>query len=409
MPLRVIAAALFAALIVVPLSIGAPSAPQPPIAYVSDGGGALDVWVVDATGNNPHKLTDSTSDNINPSWSPTAKQIAWASTRSGAVNIYVMNADGSGQRALTTDKRRSSASPTWSPNGKLIAFETNREGTWQIYVMNADGSGQRNVSRDSGDDFSHSWAPDSRRIVYQRTTPKGSQLVITDVLKPSPRVLPTPRPAADPAWSPNGKLIAFDAFVNRNYDIWVTDPTGKLRRRLTTSPAEDTEPTFSPDSRDVAFTSTRDDNYELYSTDVFGRRQVNLTKTNGASELDPDWAPATPPAAAARSLQLNPPNAGWSCTKPSSSGGGVIVGTSGNDTLCGTASAETLKGLQGSDQLVAKGAADSNWGGPGGDKIWSLDCVKDVTWGSTPTTPDSNSDLSHRDSFDVEHGVDGHF
>jgi hypothetical protein len=89
----------------------------------------------------------------------------------------------------------------------------------------------------------------------------------------------------------------------------------------------------------------------------------------------------------------------------------MIVGTSSADTLCGTASAETIKALQGGDRLIGKGAGDGHWGGPGGDKFWSLDCVKDVNWGSTPSTLDASAtDLSHRDSsLDVEHGIDGHF
>jgi Tol biopolymer transport system component len=407
---RLVGSALLATPLATVWSIGAAWGAQPPIAYVSDGGGALDVWLVDASGANKRKLTDSRSDNINPAWSPNAKQIAWASTRTGTVNIYVMNADGTGQRALTTSKRGSSSAPAWSPDGKLIAFESNRDGNWEIYVMNADGTGERNVSRDGDDDFRPSWAPDSRRLVYQRTSAKTSQLVVTDATTPAPRVLPTPGAAANPAWSPDGKLIAYDAFANRNYDVWLTDPEGTLRRRITTSPAEDSEPAFSGDSKSLVFTSTRDDNYDLYSTDLLGRGQTNLTKTRDANELDPDWAPLSRARLPARSLRNNPPNAGWACTQPASVGGGVITGTSGTDTLCGTASGETLKALQGDDRMVGKGSADKYWGGPGGDKFWSLDCVKDSSWGATPTTTDlSRADLSHRDSFDVEQGIDGHF
>ncbi len=391
------------------LSQGRLRATQPPIAFVSDRAGALDVWVADAAGKEQSKFTDSRSDNINPSWSPNGAEIAWASNRSGFWNIYAAKAKGGAVRALTRLKA-SSSSPSWSPNGQLIAFETNRDGNWEVYVMNADGTKQRNVSKSAADDFRPAWSPDSKRLVYQRTAGTRSVLVVVDVQKPAPQVLPTPQPAFDPVWSPDGRLIAFDAFVQKNYDIWITDPTGELRRRVTTSPAEDAQPTWAPDGSLLAFTSARDGNYEIYESDPFGKQQVNISRTPKANELDPDWAPKAPALAALRRLQNNAPNAGWSCTTPASHVGNDIEGTNNADTLCGGTANELINGNGGNDRIVGKLGADSMRGGVGGDVFWTVDCIKDGLYGGTPTLDTNSGDSSHRDAgLDVEHGIDAHF
>ena len=83
-----------------------------------------------------------------PAWSPDGRKIAFTSERDGNSEVYVMNANGSGQRNLTRDPAYD-ADPTWSPDGRKIAFVSNRDGSYQVYDMNADGSGQRGLTQRS--------------------------------------------------------------------------------------------------------------------------------------------------------------------------------------------------------------------------------------------------------------------
>ena len=125
---------------------------------VPSGGGD---WIAGAI----RRLTHSASDNDRfPTWSPDGRHIAFSSWRDGDdYEIYVMEADGSNPRRLTTD---SGFSPTWSPDGRYIAFSSWRDGYSEIYVMDADGSNPRRLTDRSGDNYSPTWSPDGRYIAF---------------------------------------------------------------------------------------------------------------------------------------------------------------------------------------------------------------------------------------------------
>jgi Tol biopolymer transport system component len=125
------------------------------IAFVSARDGNDEIYVMNADGSNQTRLTNNTAFDWDPAWSPDGTNIAFASTRDfastpGNVNdfleLYVMDANGSNPVRLTTNNK-GDGQPSWSPDGTKIAFTTQRDGIALVYVMNTNGSNQTNITQ----------------------------------------------------------------------------------------------------------------------------------------------------------------------------------------------------------------------------------------------------------------------
>jgi TolB protein len=169
----------------------------------SDDGRDSNIAEMDLRSRRLRQLTNTPAINTAPSYSPDGSQIVFESDRGGTQQIYVMNADGSGQNRISFGKGRYST-PVWSPDGKFIAFTRQSSGSFGIGVMTPDGSGER-ILTEGFHNEGPTWAPNGRVIMFFRESggeSGGPQLYSVDVSGYNEQPVPTPGFASDPAWSP---------------------------------------------------------------------------------------------------------------------------------------------------------------------------------------------------------------
>ena len=219
-------------------------------------------------------------------------KIAFYSQRDGNnLEVYTMNADGSGQTNLTKNPAFD-LRPVFSPNGTKIAFESNRSGNDEIWMMNADGSAPENLTNNPGSDAGATFSPDGTKIVFMSYRGDDFEIYVMNADGSGVgRLTNSPIDDTAPSWSPDSTKIAFQSYRDGNFEIYVMNGDGTNQTNFTNSPGVDWEPTFSPDGTKLAFAS--DGNHQgsapdIYVSNLDGSGKTQLT-TDLAMDDIPDW------------------------------------------------------------------------------------------------------------------------
>jgi TolB protein len=275
-----------------------------------------DIYIKDVASRVVTQLTNDPAQDVMPKISPDGSRVAFASNRAGSWNIYVMPITG-GRAIQVTNSNADDLHPSWSPDGSQLVFCRLGEvsGQWEIWTTEVANNG---VARFIGNGLFPQWCPvpgtgaeGSDKIAFQRSRERGDRSfsIWTIDVRGAQAFNPTeiasdPSGACiNPAWSPDGKWIAYATVPNPGQwaaegrppvaDLYLVDLTGSSRVSLTSGGGVNLMPTWSSNNR-LFFVSNRAGVDNVWAMDTSTVMQLARTNMSGTTYSGAPGAWAAP-------------------------------------------------------------------------------------------------------------------
>jgi TolB protein len=252
------------------------------IYFVSNRSGHKELWVMDPDGSNQKQISHFNSISIMPAVSPDGTKIAFTSFVRGNPGIFILSTDTGLRLPFYNQVASMNATPDFTPDGKQILYSSTASGWAQIYIANIDGSNLRRISSTRALEVEPKVNPKTGTDLVFVSGRSGPQQIYrmnldgTDVQ----RLTNGEGEASNPAWHPNGQIIAFAwtrGFATGNFNVFVMDVATRNFNQLTYGAGRNENPTWAPDGRHLAFMSTRSGSEQIWSMLANGSQLKQLT------------------------------------------------------------------------------------------------------------------------------------
>ena len=264
------------------------------IYFVSNHGGAKQIWVMDYDGENAHQLTRTNGIALSPHVSPDNSRVVYSSlsNRGWSIEMYSLELN---RNVAFQNPGGTSISPSWSADGARIALSSSVSGDPEIYTCTPSGAGLHRLTQYRGPDVSPVYNPkNDAQIAWISGRTGLPQLYIMDSDGSNVQRMTDGGYATSPSWSPNGQFIAFA--WDRKYgpgapggqDIYIMDVASKRWIQLTHGMGRNDFPSWSPDGRHITFESDHGGQGSVWTMLADGTRMQQLT--HGASSSMPNWS-----------------------------------------------------------------------------------------------------------------------
>ncbi len=259
------------------------------IAFSSDRSGNWDIWVVYPDGTGLKQLTQGPEEDFQPTWSPDGSRIAFGRKDASGWDIWAVSPDGQ-----ECQKLADGLCPTdWSPDGTRLAVENLQDAGDVLEEYDLATGVSTPLGSLPGPSGRGCYSPDGASLLFQAMG-QHWEIWRVDFGSTPQRVLGGSSLAyADPAWSPDGQMMALCHHPTAldPEDVFVARPDGTGLRNVTQSySSQDILPNWSPDGSQIVFVSNRNGGRHLFTVSPSGGPVTQLT-SGACLDREPEWSP----------------------------------------------------------------------------------------------------------------------
>lgn len=257
------------------------------ILFVKEEGQAKNLWIMDFDGFNSRQLTFGNSINVFPVFADSST-VLWTAYLRGKPDIY-RGSIATGASKIFVYSRFVQCSPAVSPVDGQVAYGSSKSGNMEVYVCDADGTNTRQITFNRAIDTAPAWSPNGYQIAFTSDRSGQPQIYVCDADGANVRRLTYEGKYQDsPAWSPKGDRIAYTSLSEGKFDICTIGVDGSSPAKLTSIPGNNEYPSFSPDGAHLVFSNRINGKKWLYIIRADGSNCMRLNESGSLSM--PDWS-----------------------------------------------------------------------------------------------------------------------